>query len=353
MPNVKVVVFGRGNGESILVEIEKDHWMVVDSFVNPQTRKPAAISYLESKGLDPKEVLRTVVMTHFHEDHIKGMSNVIANAHPDAKVCMPQALTEKEAITFYNSFDMLNGYDDASMVREMVKVLDYLEKHKKHPVKLTQDKLIFENTSHVITALSPSDFDCHEATNRFVAEISGVKDIPKAASKHSPNHFCIAINIENKHNKESVLLGGDLEICSNPQGGWDGVLNTIKAPELGSIEIFKVPHHGSETAFHQDTWEQYTAEDVVALLTTYNSSSLPREEYVKIFKGFTNHLICTTKPKYPTKGVLSQKALSILSKKKSSIVMSNVTPKSSFGYVESTHNSHYVSYSLFEDATLL
>ncbi|EKA7379947.1 TPA: MBL fold metallo-hydrolase [Vibrio parahaemolyticus] len=355
MPNISVVVFGRGNGESILVELEPNNWMVVDSFVNPHTKEPAAISYLRSLDLDPKEVLKTIVMTHFHEDHIKGMADIINAANPEARVCIPDALTTREAFTYYETLNILSGYDDISKVHEMVKILECLTKSNRHFTKLSQDKLIFENESHVVTALSPSDYDSTQALNRFVAEVAsdGNKDVLPTASRHTPNHFCTAVNIQNKNSLKSILLGGDLEICADVRGGWDAALQTIKAPNARSVEIFKVPHHGSETAYHEATWSNYVVQDAVAMITTFKSSNLPREEFVDKFKTFTKHVLCATKPKYKLKDVLSNKSQKILTKTNSSIQVKNVTPPKAFGYIEGQHSSTSTSYKLHGDAISL
>jgi beta-lactamase superfamily II metal-dependent hydrolase len=354
MPRINVVVFGRGNGESILVQLEANHWMVVDCFINPNTDEPAAISYLKSIGQKPENVIKTIIITHFHEDHVRGMKDLISLSNPNAKVCMPDALTTKEALNYYTTLDILNGYDELSKVRELCSIFEYMMSQKRFVIKLNQDKLIFENENHVVTALSPSDYDSQAAAQQFIAEVSkSGKAIPLSASKHTPNHFCIAINVENKNTKKSILLGGDLEICTNPSAGWNAAISSIKAPKKDSIQMFKVPHHGSETAYHQDTWDNYVEKDAIAMITTFGSCKLPRLEYVEQFKKYTQHVLCATKPKYNTKQVLNHHMARILAKTGSSIKATNITPVKAFGYIEGAHCSNDVSYLLYGDAMLL
>lgn len=353
MPDIKVVVFGRGNGESILVEAENKHWIVVDSFINPISKEPAALTYLRELGLDPSEVLKTIIITHFHEDHIRGMTEIIQKAHPKASICLPDALTTCEALSYYVALDVLNGYDSISKVKEMISVLEYLDKNQRYPIRINQNKLIFENNNHVITALSPSDYDSYLANKKFMAEVANTPKCFFSASKENPNHFCIAISIQNKNSGKCILLGGDLEVCDNDNSGWTSALSSIKAPSQQSIEVFKVPHHGSDTAYHIDTWENYVIKDALAILTTFSSSALPREEYIEIFKKYTTSLFCTTKPKYALKQVLSHKSQKILATKNIAITITDVLPKNSFGFVEATHSSGNFSCKLSGDAVKL
>lgn len=357
MPDINVVVFGRGNGESILVELEQDNWMVVDSFINVKTKKPAAISYLESIGLDPSLVLKRIVITHFHEDHIKGMSSIIESASPDAKVYMPDALTTNEALNYYSSLEIINGFDIKSMTSEIQKVFKLMKKSERLIIRLNQDKVIFKNENHIISALSPSDYDSIKSTEMFtkkiIKSVDNKRTLAQSASKDFPNHFCIAINIENLNSKKSILLGADLEITLDKRGGWDSAINTHLAPKKRSIDLFKVPHHGSKTAFHKETWECYTSSNFIALITTFGSSSLPREESIKIYKTYTETVLCATKPKYSTKKVLSPKASKIVNKKTPDVKVLDVMPLESFGFIHSTHSSQQVKYQLYGDALKL
>lgn len=353
MPQIKVVVFGRGNGESILVELESDHWMVVDCLVNPKTGKPAPESYLIDIGLDPKKVLKTVIISHFHADHIRGMPALIKNAHPDAKVYFPAALTQKEALTYYSQLEVINGYEDVSKVQEINEILAYLDEAGKLPLLLTQDRTVFENDDHEICALSPSDRDVLLASESFLNMVTDAGQQSLSANRYTPNHFCAAINIRNKNSKTNILLGGDLEICIQTDAGWEGAMGSIKAPSKNSIQVFKVPHHGSETAYHEKTWDDFVQQDALAMITTFNSCELPREEYIAKFKTYTNNVMCATSPKYALKQVLAAKAQKILSKQGSSIKVTSTTPIKAFGYIEGLHSSTSLQYSLHGDATNL
>jgi glyoxylase-like metal-dependent hydrolase (beta-lactamase superfamily II) len=57
-------------GESLVVHLGDGDWMVVDSFVDRQTGRPVALDYLTRLGLSPEKVLRHIVISHWHDDHM-------------------------------------------------------------------------------------------------------------------------------------------------------------------------------------------------------------------------------------------------------------------------------------------
>ena len=51
-------------------------WVVVDPCVD-EDRAPKALSYLEALGVDPGEAVVLIVATHWHDDHICGMGQLV------------------------------------------------------------------------------------------------------------------------------------------------------------------------------------------------------------------------------------------------------------------------------------
>ena len=49
---LEVTLFGSGYGESVVVHIGDGKWLIVDSSINSDTKKPAALEYLEGIGVD-------------------------------------------------------------------------------------------------------------------------------------------------------------------------------------------------------------------------------------------------------------------------------------------------------------
>jgi hypothetical protein len=84
---LEVSVFGPGYGECILVHLGHGDWIVVDSCLDPTSRKPAALRYLEFLGLDPAPAIRLVVATHWHDDHIDGLGEVFRRSRESEFAC--------------------------------------------------------------------------------------------------------------------------------------------------------------------------------------------------------------------------------------------------------------------------
>jgi len=69
----------------------------VDCFVVSENGHgvPAALRYLESMGVDPAEAVELIVATHWHDDHIRGMSALV-DACARATFCCSGALRQRE-----------------------------------------------------------------------------------------------------------------------------------------------------------------------------------------------------------------------------------------------------------------
>ena len=59
---IELSVFGSGIGESLLVHLGFDDWVVVDSCIVRETGQPAALDYLREIGVSPGQI-RLVVAT--------------------------------------------------------------------------------------------------------------------------------------------------------------------------------------------------------------------------------------------------------------------------------------------------
>ncbi len=71
-----VFVFGPGYGELILVRVPPDVWMVVDGCGKGETTYATAA--LKHYGGSP----RIIALTHPHDDHSRGIDEVIDSATP-------------------------------------------------------------------------------------------------------------------------------------------------------------------------------------------------------------------------------------------------------------------------------
>ncbi len=355
---LKIVTLGRGTGECILVELEKDNWMVIDCFNEPLSGRPAPIVYLESIGLSPKDVIKKVVITHFHTDHVMGMHNLIKEIDENTSIYLSLAMTHDEAKKYYSEINILNNDEKLSGVAEFCKIINYLAENDRKVIKVKQDMTIFNGKDLLVQALSPSEQDTTIAQNSFVALVTSSDLHPEVqhAKRFTPNHFCIALSIRCLKSGRYIVLGSDLEITTDDNSGWTAAMSSECAPKDGTIDVMKIAHHGSENGFHLDTWTRLTSQDVIAVLTTFDRQKLPRGNYIDLYKKHSRVLLSTTKPKsnFKLDDVLSKSSAKKVNNQGGfSVTVKRTSPVKQYGYVETYRLDDKFNYRLKGDAVAL
>lgn len=264
---LEVSLFGPGYGECVVCHLGDNEWLVVDSCVNQRRRHHPALEYLEGIGVSPLTDVKLVVATHWHDDHVRGLSEVLLQC-PSAKFSCSLALRDSE---FLNVVGRLNRAEAqaASGLREMRRTFDILEGRAGYrPVRWAiSDRPLFTRTTApraVVTALSPSDAEYRNALQRF-GLLEGEVDQGGRVSARGPNHTAVVLLVE--VGNHSALLGADLEETSERETGWTAILASSNRPQVKS-RTFKVPHHGSENAHQPRVWEEML-DDPIAMLTPF------------------------------------------------------------------------------------
>jgi glyoxylase-like metal-dependent hydrolase (beta-lactamase superfamily II) len=72
----EVSVFGPGFGECLVVHLGNNDWIVVDSCTDAESKRPVALEYLETIGVDAATHVSLVIATHWHDDHIGGFGKL-------------------------------------------------------------------------------------------------------------------------------------------------------------------------------------------------------------------------------------------------------------------------------------
>lgn len=270
--DIEVSILGGGNGygECIVIHTGFDHWIVVDSAIDPGSKKPLALSYFEEMGVDHAAVVQMIIASHWHDDHIKGLSDVVSQC-PNAVFVCSQALEQKQ-------FLVLLGLDDNipspnSGIKEFHAIFHQLKSTGKAIKRGVQDRIVWKSlhsgsTFLEVITLSPSDeaiglFE-NQQLRQLLADLesgpaSVVRDI-------SPNHTSLVTVV--KIGEETICLGGDLENTSKHAMGWQAVLQAQLVPK-NTVSLFKVPHHGSQNAYSPEFWNLAMAPDPLAGLTPY------------------------------------------------------------------------------------
>jgi len=301
--DAEVVVFGKGIGESVLVHLGDNRWLIVDSFIT-DNRAPVALEYLENIGVDPSTAVCAVVVTHWHDDHINGMAKILESC-PSAMFCCPQAMTTCEFVRYVQINATRNMMVAGSGTKELQNVFEVLARKNADQRLLkyaTADKRIWDLEGCEIWCLSPSD----EQYTQFLAELTSLMpEINKPKRRivpFTPNNNSIVIQV--CWGAESILLGADLENTSSPRSGWTAVVSSTGRPQHRST-VFKIPHHGSENAHSEDAWESLLEPNVIAATSPFakGKKKLPAPSDIsRILAKTDNAFLAKKRIKSVTKG---------------------------------------------------
>jgi len=99
---IEVSVFGPGYGECILIHAGDNEWIIVDSCIDSVSREPAAMQYLKGIGVNSNEAVKFIIASHWHDDHIRGMSSIV-NSCQNAKFVCPSAMLSEEVRDAYKT----------------------------------------------------------------------------------------------------------------------------------------------------------------------------------------------------------------------------------------------------------
>lgn len=266
-------------------------WIIVDSCIAPDGNTPASIAYLKRLDVEPSTAVRRVVATHWHNDHVRGLTQTMKDC-AGAKFICSQALFTKEFIALT---DLWRRQQLAtSPVSELTGVIDTIArstdivKGSNGDGRLgfaVADRCLWRrpqaNESEIDTtaelhSLSPSD----AAVTKSLEAISGLFPTEGTLTQpmpSRPNQFSVALWL--RVGDVRLLLGADLEEINNPFGGWKLIVDSKERP-AGPASLFKVPHHGSVTGECESVWTRMLLRNPVAMLTPFQRGRvrLPTEE---------------------------------------------------------------------------
>ena len=128
--------------------------MVVDS-IQAAHEQPVALRYLDGLGIDPARSVRVIVATHWHDDHTRGLSELVARC-PKARSCCANVLSSREFLSAAAGLmDQQSG--DAIGVREIYLLMDHLRRAGTQPDWATASRRISYELGCEVWSLSPDD----------------------------------------------------------------------------------------------------------------------------------------------------------------------------------------------------
>jgi hypothetical protein len=302
---VEISLFGPGIGECAVIHLGWGEWMIVDSCIDRDTRRPAALSYLNDLGVNIATDVKVVVSSHWHDDHCEGMSTILRAAEHAQFVCSA-ALTNDEF------FAMVAGAKSAMMtssgISEFHEIFEILEDRHLTPTRpnsiapflAKSGVCVFrrpdgEARRAEVHALSPSDGALKLSWHQVAQSVPQLGQVKRRAVALTPNQVAVVLWV--LVGDVQILLGADLEETSSPTLGWRAILNSAIKPE-GTACVFKVPHHGSSDAYNADVWNSMLSRDPCAVLTPFSTGGrfLPTDADVTRLRSHTSLLYCTSRP---------------------------------------------------------
>jgi len=288
---VEISLFGPGYGECVVCHLGDGAWMIVDSCLDPDTRKPVALSYLDGIGVPCTSVAR-IVATHWHDDHILGLSDLIY-AMQAAKLVVTSAFANKEFKSLIQKWAKGTTIFDGNGLGELKKVMTLTS----NPILASEDKIIYERQGQIpcrVIALSPSDASVLACIARL-NQIAPSLYLTRAPSIRG-NDASVVLSIEVGDRR--ILLGGDLQIRNHRNHGWLAIVDNHKGYDRPKHHVFKIPHHGSKNGDHAEIWEHLLVPDPYAILAPFvgGKTKLPTDADLLRIKTSTTKASLTAQP---------------------------------------------------------
>jgi hypothetical protein len=277
--------------------------MIVDSCFNQLGDKAIALEYLELLRVDISRQVKLVVASHWHDDHIRGLSQILRCA-TSARFACSAAIRSEEFLTLICAHDEIKLVEHTSGLSELAEVLAILQarfpsRYKRGPDHwVTEGTCLYSETTPndvKVCALSPS-------AQTVTDSIGGLENLFPAVGRPIRRFPCLTPNDRSvvllvKTTAMHLLLGADLEIGRDERRGWQGVLGSAVRPSV-MCSGYKVAHHGSENADLDDLWALLLVNNSRAVLTPYarGSKPLPSVSDISRMKARTQHLYCTVWP---------------------------------------------------------
>jgi hypothetical protein len=294
-------LFGPGTGECVVMHVGGGQWVIVDSFIDSRTKQPVALSYLSHLGVDVATAVRLLVVTHWHDDHMRGAAATL-EAAVNATFCCSVALRKDEfSKVAAQANDLMAASSDVDEIYRIFGIL----KDRKAPHSTTafgrlkyaeEDKRLIQcspgSAPVELWSLSPSSASITRSLHEFSEMVPELRSGKNHLPRQKANDVSVVLFLQAGDIR--VLLGADLQSNTASDRGWRAVLASRARPQERA-HVIKVPHHGSQNAHHPDVWRLMLEASPIALVTPYASGvdPLPTERDRARLATLANRAYCT------------------------------------------------------------
>lgn len=208
-------VIGPCTGETVMIRVPPDQWMIIDSFKCGRPSRAAATSVIERFGGN----VAVVALTHPHGDHFAGVVDLIDIHNPIVLACVHPRDSGLAGGVPTDAIALLKQGAKAAYTR----IWDEWER------SAGRQWATFRNTWRNL------------GNNARVTSLHPVRPLTPANWSVDLNAISSAMLLE--WHDVRLLLGADV-----PNSEWPGIAAAFVA--LGNHSAMKVPHHGSREAIH-------------------------------------------------------------------------------------------------------
>jgi hypothetical protein len=267
---------------------------------------PLSLEYLAAIGVDAASAVELVVITHWHDDHVRGIASVVEKCS-SSRVAISHALTTAEFLTLTSLFRGA-AIPEGSGVDELADVLSIVSARRRAGVRFGSpalsgaDRKLLNKTLSFgaskidveVHSLSPSDESVIQSKVAFADLISpGTSSGPIAAP--TENHLSVVLVVD--VGADRILLGADLEALADSSRGWKAIIesSTVAPPPA---HTFKIPHHGAASGHDEEVWTKLLVPNPFAVLTPFirGRVPLPTPSDVARIKSATRNAYATSLP---------------------------------------------------------
>ena len=303
-----VVLGGPSEGESIVVHLGDNRWMIIDS--GKVGNDVMAVKYFVDNGI-PFENVDIIVCTHWHADHVYGIGEILTKCE-NAKFWVP-IVSQSKMMPYYfaKKIEKRDLHDFETVAQEYSYSMDLANKRKKLDY-LYKDVNICKTRiyNHLISvdALSPSS----GMYNKYQQLWASRKNDNFAESGVDPNKSSVAIGIS-IDDKLHFLFGADLE-CNrkNQDADYEGCMQKCQRRKdvgwcnvccessiygiHGKYDYVKIIHHSSNTGYCPSMWENKVSDNVVGVTTVFAKDGLPQRDMEVMYRDKCEAYFVTAPP---------------------------------------------------------
>ena len=318
---IEVSLFGPGYGECVLIHIGNGKWIIVDSCIDKETKQPIVLEYLKNLSVDIKHDVELIIATHWHDDHIRGLSKIVQECEKAQFVCT-EAQKSRDFLCLVNA-SKENIMTEYPGLKEFATIFDILKVRGSEIMLAIENRRVYQSKINqedvVVYTLSPSDAAIIESKNEIAKLIPTLKSPKNSFAELSTNFTSIVLLFI--IGKDAILLGADLEeTAKNP--GWSKIVSS-QGRVSQKASYFKIPHHGSKSSQQEIVWKELLKDNPVSTITPFlrGQHIIPQNSDLEYYKGKTDKLFITTKPEtkkvkgreHAIKKLVSKSVISIVS----------------------------------------